>query len=134
MRLSASLQEQCHGTARHRTGNGDDAAMLIECGAPDPFHSHSLTPPRREIGSEIPRGAAPSNAVASRKFDFPDPFGPMRTFCGSIGRSIPFGPKERSPDIFSLWINMPAPRLALHRASPRSRAVNAWAVFASRSC
>ena len=32
--------------------------------------------------------------------------GPIRTFSGSIGRSIPAGPKDRRPESFSLWINM----------------------------
>ena len=74
----------------------------IECGIVGPFHSHSRTPPIREIGSEIPRGAAWNSEIASNKFDLPEPFGPIRTFSGSIGKSIPAGPKDRSPDNFSL--------------------------------
>ena len=43
--------------------------------------------------------------MTSRKFDLPEPFGPMRTFNGSIGRSTPWGPNERSPATFRLRIN-----------------------------
>ena len=78
------------------------ASKAIESGASGPFHSHSRTPPMREIGSEIPRGAAWNSEIASRKFDFPEPFGPIRTVSGSIGKSIPAGPKDRRPENFSL--------------------------------
>ena len=33
-------------------------SKVIESDAADPFHAHSRTPPVREIGSEMPRGAA----------------------------------------------------------------------------
>ena len=78
------------------------ASKSIECGVSAPFHSHSRMPPVREIGSEMPRGAAWSNEIASSKFDFPEPFGPIRTVSGSIGKSTPAGPKDRRPENFSL--------------------------------
>ena len=82
------------------------ASRVKDSSASGPFQSHSRTPPIREIGSEMSRGAACSKAMASRKFDLPEPFGPMRTFKGSIGRSTPLGPKDRRPETFNLWSNM----------------------------
>ena len=78
------------------------ASRAIESGASSPFHNHSRTPPIPEIGSDIPRGAAWNSEIASSKFDFPEPFGPIRTFNGLIGKSIPAGPKDKRPENFSL--------------------------------
>ena len=78
------------------------ASREIECSVSGPFHSHSRRPPVREMGSETPRGAAWSNEIASSKFDFPEPFGPIRTVSGSIGKSMPAGPKDRRPENFNL--------------------------------
>ena len=55
--------------------------------------------------------AALSKAMASSKFDFPDPLGPMSTFSGSMGRSTPSGPNDSMPDTFSLR-SMRAPVLS----------------------
>ena len=44
------------------------------------------------------------------KLDLPEPLGPMRTFSGSMGRSIPCGPKDSIPLIVSRRMSMlPAP-------------------------
>lgn len=73
-------------------------SMVIESDAVAPFHVHSRMPPVRDMGSEIPRGAAWSSEIASRRFDFPEPLGPISTFRGFSGRSIPSGPKDNNPE------------------------------------
>lgn len=74
-----------------------------------PFHSHSLMPPLLMMGSASCLGAARSRASTSRRLDLPDPLGPIRTFSGSSGRSMPRGPKDRSPETFNRWRSMPDP-------------------------
>ena len=66
------------------------------------FHVQFRTPPRRAIGSVMPRYAAWSNDTASSRFDLPEPFGPISTFDRSISRSIQSGPNDNRLDSFSL--------------------------------
>src|SRR5271157_3388693 len=62
-----------------------------------PFQSHSWTPPPSRIAAANAVGAACSSSIASIRFDFPEPFGPITTFNGARSiRSDP-GANERNP-------------------------------------
>src|SRR6185436_4665596 len=93
-----------------------------------PFQSHSRTPPISLTGAGKFVGAERSSEKTSSRFDFPDPFGPINTLRLFKGRSIPLGPKDRSPETLTLRINMAAPsilaglfRAAKHRLFCESR-------------
>src|SRR5262245_53487978 len=62
-----------------------------------PFQSHSRTPPPRLRNEARPssRGSDFNSAKTSRKFDLPEPFGPMSTFRGPRDISSVSGPKDR---------------------------------------
>ena len=47
-----------------------------------PFQSHSTIPPPSRIGWGKSRLVLCNRAKISSKFDFPEPFGPMKTFSG----------------------------------------------------
>lgn len=72
-------------------------AMGMSC---DPFHSHSTVPPPSRIGVCTSLGVAARIDKASMKLDFPEAFGPIRTFKGSSSSGGVEGPKER---MFSSW-------------------------------
>ncbi len=62
-----------------------------------PFQSHSWTPPPSRIAAANAVGAVRKSSIASMRFDFPEPFGPITTFNGARSiRSDP-GANERNP-------------------------------------
>jgi hypothetical protein len=68
-----------------------DTAVLLSF----PFQIHSATPPPSRTGITSSLGVARSSPIASRKFDFPEPFAPMSTLSGSRSTACASGPKER---------------------------------------
>jgi hypothetical protein len=71
-----------------------------------PFHSQSRTPPTSLTGADKSFGAACSRLIASRKLDFPDPFGPISTFSWASGSDSVSGPNESRFLIRRLLINI----------------------------
>ena len=51
-------------------------------------------PPLATMGAVRSLGVACNRPIASMKFDFPEPLGPIRTFSGSSSNSSVSGPKE----------------------------------------
>src|SRR6266511_1455517 len=60
-----------------------------------PFHIQFATPPPCLTTSWMLMGVERNSDAHSIKFDFPDPFGPIRTFSGPSSSSGVSGPKER---------------------------------------
>jgi hypothetical protein len=67
----------------------------VAVGLVAPFHNQSLTPPVSLTGAERSFGAAASRLIASIRLDFPEPFGPIRTFSEDKGIGSVSGPNER---------------------------------------
>ena len=59
-----------------------------------PFQIHSSMPPVSLKGSAKSSSVLFRSPITSIKFDFPEPFGPMRTFSGLSSTSAPRAPKE----------------------------------------
>jgi hypothetical protein len=68
-----------------------------------PFHIHSPIPPLVRTGSQRSLGAACNKLIASIRFDFPDPFGPINTFRDFNSSSGVSGPNDSR---FRNWIDL----------------------------
>ena len=80
------------------------------CGGPCHSNASQSLPSNSALS---PPAAVRSKPNTCSRFDFPEPFGPMSTFSGSRGRSMPSGPKDSSPCTRNRSISMMTPSVTL---------------------
>src|SRR5258708_9596158 len=73
---------------------------------PPPCHNQSRTPPTSLTGADKSLGAACNRLIVSRKFDLPEPFGPIRIFSFESATASALGPNESRLLILMLLSNI----------------------------